>query len=79
MGFVKKWDMQDIHNQINKCYIEAVSSYNDGFTAWMCKKELLELKFRLDEMLESTPHFSDLEEQFLKEQEQKKIIKILKT
>lgn len=70
--------MQDVQRQIHKCYIEAISHYNDGFTAWMCKKELLELKAELDEMLENTPHFSDLEEKFLAEQEKKKIIKILK-
>jgi hypothetical protein len=79
MGFIKKWNMQDVQQQIHRCYAQVVSHYNDGYTQWDCKKELLELKFELDELLKNTPHFSHEEDNFLAEQEKKKIVKILKS
>lgn len=63
MGFIKRWDADQIISNLNACYAQVASSYNDGFSAWACKQDLLRVKYALDEMLESSPTFSG-EEQF---------------
>lgn len=78
MGFGKRWDLNDIRSQIQKCGIEVLSPYNDGYTAWSCKKDLYEIKFIVDQLLNDSPNFGVEETNFLKEQEQKVLIKILK-
>ncbi len=64
MGFVKRWDAEDIQRQINVCAAQMNSHYNDGFTQWYCKQDLLMLKYQLDEILRSAPTFAP-EQQFL--------------
>lgn len=78
MGFQKKWNIQDISFQIHKCALELNSPYNDGYTAWGCKKDLYELFFLLQGILDQSPKFSHLEEEYLKFKDQEKIIKILR-
>lgn len=77
MGFMIRWDAEDIKRQLRYCSVEMNSAYNDGFTAWRCKKDLLDLKYFLDEMLDKSPNFSDLESKYLEEREQEKTWKIL--
>lgn len=79
MGFRKSWDTGDIATQIHSLARECSSSHNDGFTAFECKKDLYQLKEILDAALAETPNFGSIEEQWLTEQEQKRIIKILKS
>jgi hypothetical protein len=79
MGFRKSWDTGNIANQIHSLARECSSSYNDGFTAFECKKDLYQLKEILDTALAKVPNFGSIEEQWLTEQEQKRIIKILKS
>ena len=38
MGFRKSWDAADIANQLHSLSRECSSAYNDGFTAFECKK-----------------------------------------
>jgi hypothetical protein len=64
MGFVKRWDVGDIQRQIDACAAQVNSPYNDGFTGWTCKQDLLVLKYQLDEILRSAPTFAP-EQQFL--------------
>jgi hypothetical protein len=78
MSFQKRWDLQNIKSQIMYCGVELNSPYNDGFTGWSCKKDLYEIKFYVDNLLESSPIFSHIEENFLKEQEQNRVLNILK-
>jgi hypothetical protein len=78
MGFQKRWDLNDIRSQIQRCGIEVLSPYNDGYTAWSCKKELYEIKFLIDQLLTDAPKFGNEETNFLKEHEQKTLIQILK-
>jgi len=59
MGFVKKWDVNDIQRQLRSCAAQVNSEYNDGFTAWTCKQDLLNVKYQLDELLRSCPTFAD--------------------
>jgi hypothetical protein len=79
MGFRKSWDTGNIASQVHSLARECSSSYNDGFTAFECKKDLYQLKEIIDAALADAPDFGSVEEQWLTEQEQKRIIKILKS
>jgi len=74
----KSWSMSEILNQIHALARECQSPYNEGFTAFELKKDLYELKFALDEAIKKSPTFYG-EEEWLTEQEKKRIIKILKS
>jgi hypothetical protein len=79
MGFKKSWDVSDISRQIHSLSRECSSSYNDGFTAFECKKDLYQIKEILETALNSAPNFGESEKQWLQEQEKKRIIKHLKS
>jgi diphthamide biosynthesis methyltransferase len=79
MGFKKSWDVSDISRQIHSLARECTTPYNDGFTAFECKKDLHQLKQIIDNALAEAPDFGDLEQQWLQEQEKKRIIKLLKS
>ena len=78
MGYKKSWDVNDITSQIHSLYRECSSPYNDGFTAWGCKQDLLVIQQLINDAIKNSPNFGTMEEEWLKEQEQKRIIKILK-
>ena len=79
MGFKKSWDVSNISSQIHSLARECSSSRNDGFTAFECKKDLYQLKKIIDDALAEAPDFGSIEDQWLQEQEKKRIIKILKS
>lgn len=79
MGLKKNWDINDISNQIRALSRECISPYNDGFSAFEFKKDLYQIKFVIDQALRMSPDFGSMEKQWLTEQEQKRIIKILKS
>jgi hypothetical protein len=79
MGFKKNWEVGDITSQVHSLAREISSSYNDGFTQWNCKQDLYQIKQLVDQALSKSPHFGELEQQWLTEQEKKRIIKILKS
>lgn len=79
MGFKKSWDVASIASQIHKLSRECSTPYNDGFTAFECKKDLYQLKQIVDRALAEAPCFGNLETQWLTEQEKKRIINILKS
>jgi hypothetical protein len=79
MGFRKSWDISDVARQIHALSRECSSPYNDGFTAFECKKDLYQLKSIIEEALDRAPNFGSLEEEWLNEQEKKRIIKILQS
>ena len=64
MSFIKRWDASDVISQLRLCSAQVNSYYNDGFVQWDCKKDLLTVKYALDEMLESSPSFGEVEESF---------------
>ena len=78
MGFKKSWDVIGITSQIYTLHRECSSPYNDGFTAWGCKQDLLLIQQLVNEAVKNSPNFGETETDWLKEQEQKRIIKILK-
>jgi hypothetical protein len=77
MGFVKRWDAESIKIQLTRCGIEACSGYNDGYSQWNCKKDLLDIKYMLDDMLERIPTFSNLEEEYHEQREKDRAWKVL--
>lgn len=79
MGFKKSWDVADIANQIRSLSRECSSNYNDGFTAFECKKDLYQLKLIVEEALNNAPNFGSTETDWLLEQEKKRVVKILKS
>ena len=74
----KSWDVEQIMSQLHSMVREIKSPYNDGFTSWGIKQDLYLIKFLVDDAMKESPIFGDLEIEFLKQQEQKRIIKILK-
>lgn len=79
MGVNKNWDVANIASQIRQLSLNCSSSYTDGFTAWELKKDLYQIKDLVEQSLKTSPNFGDLEKQWLTEQEQKRIINILKS
>jgi hypothetical protein len=76
MSFVKRWDVDDIQRQLNACSAQVYSSYNDGFTQWYCKQDLLRVKYQLDELLRTAPTFAG-EQEFINELDQQLVWKRL--
>ena len=79
MGFKKNWDAADIANQLHSLARECASHYNDGFTAFELKKDLYQIKEIVDSALKMAPDFGEMEQRWLTDQEQKRIIKHLKS
>jgi hypothetical protein len=75
----KSWSIEDVANQLRALSRECSSPHNDGFTAFELKKDLYQIKELVDHALGSSPNFGELEQQWLTNQEQKRIIKILKS
>ena len=78
MGHRKDWDMNAIRHQIWTMRHEATTPYNDGWVAFGVKQELYQLKWQIDEALAACSTFTG-EDQWLHEQEQERIINILKS
>ncbi len=74
----KSWDIGDISRQISSLSRECSSPYNDGFTAFECKKDLYQLKTLIDQAIKNSPKFAG-EEEWLTEREKKFIINALKS
>jgi hypothetical protein len=75
----KDWDVSDIANQIRSLSRQCSNHHNDGFTSFELKKDLYQLKDLIETALKDAPDFGHLEQEWLTEQEQKRIIKILKS
>jgi hypothetical protein len=74
----KSWSVEEIATQIHAIARECSSPYNEGFTAFELKKDLYQIKEILDKAISRSPTFYG-EEEWLTEQEKKRIIKILKS
>ena len=77
MGYKKVLDVALVVRQINAAAYECSSPYNDGFTSWGTKQDLYLIKEILDSAIRRCPTFAP-EEEWLREQEKKKVIRILK-
>jgi len=54
---MKRWNPQDIQNQIGRMITEIHSPYNDGWTASGCKQELYQLKCYIEDAYKDLPTF----------------------
>lgn len=77
MGYKHQYDITAAYQQIRSAGSELNDPRVDGFIAWGVKQDLYQLKWFLDDLLKNSSTFSP-EEEWLREQEQKKIIRILK-
>lgn len=77
MGYKRDWDANTVKHNIWAMRAECTDMRNDGFVTWETKKELYRLKWLIDESLEACSTYAP-EAEWLKEQEQQRIINILK-
>lgn len=81
MGYKYSYTAEDLCKIvaiINSIKRDVCDKYSDGFISWGAKQDLYRIKWILDDAMKTCPSFSSIEEEWLREQEQKKIIKILK-
>ena len=81
MGFKYSYtadDMSTAVRVINAIRFDVCDMRSDSYVQWGAKQDLWRLKWILDDAIKACPTFSYVEEEWLKEQEQKKIIRILK-
>ena len=76
MGYNYSYDIVRALNEIRLAAYECSNGRTDGFVAWGIKQDLYQVKWILDDLLKDCPTFSP-EAEWLKEQEKKKVIRIL--
>ena len=72
------WDADRVISECQKMYHGANDPYVTGWNNWPCKQDLYRVKFAVDEMLKNTSKFTG-EDEWLLEQEQEKMWKVLKS
>lgn len=77
MGYKHTYDIIIAYQQIRAASNECTNVRTDGFVAWCIKQDLYRLKWLIEEELKKCPEFSP-ELEWLKSQEQQKLIRILK-
>jgi hypothetical protein len=75
---IKTWNADEVISECQQMYHGANDLYMTGFVNWPCKQDLYRVKFAVDEMLSKTPKFTG-ETEWLLEQEQNKMWKVLKS
>lgn len=66
-----------VRRELFKIYHEITDPRNDGFVQWEYKKSLIDVKYMLDTMLSETSNFGSFEENYIKNKEQEKLIRVL--
>jgi hypothetical protein len=72
------WNVDQVIGECQKMYHGANDPYVTGWNNWPCKQDLYRVKFAVNEMLANTCKFSG-EDQWLLEQEQQQMWKVLKS
>jgi hypothetical protein len=75
---IQNWDADRVISECQKIHHGANDPYVTGRNNWPCKQDLYHVKFAVDKMLKNTSRFIG-EEEWLKEQEQGKMWKTLKS
>lgn len=78
MGYKHSYDIIEAQRQIRSAANELNDSRTDGFIAWGVKQDLYQLKWMLDELIKNSAGFGSIEDEWLKEQEARRLIKYLK-
>jgi len=73
---IQDWNADQIIQDLHRCSREMNDHYNDGYVQWHCKQDLYRVKFELDRLLASSPHFS-MEQPWLEEQQKQQVWDIL--
>lgn len=76
MGFKITWDSDQIIRDLRSATAQVCSPYNDGFSSWRCKQDLIKIKYALEEMLNDAPTFAG-EEEYIAKLEKEKTWKLL--
>ena len=76
MGFKFSYNITTAAREINAAAYDASDMRIDSYLQWGAKQDLYRLKWILEDALKRCPTFGP-EEEWLREHEQKKIIKIL--
>ena len=72
------WNADQVISQCQQMYFGATDPHVTGWANWPCKQDLYRVKFAVDEMLSNTSRFSG-EKEWLLEQEQQQMWKVLKS
>ena len=57
----------EVEQHLKELYLNAVSCYNDGWTASDYKKDLVMIQFMLNRLIKKYPNFGKVEEEWEKE------------
>ena len=76
-GYIKNWNLTQVQNQLWSAYYVCSNARHDGYTSWPAKQDLYRVKWLVDDLLRRCPTYS-IESEWLKEQEQNRILDILK-
>jgi len=74
----KDWNVNQVIDECQRMYHGATDLHMTGWVNWPCKQDLYRVKFAVDEMLSKIGQFSG-EEEWLLEQEQQQMWKVLKS
>lgn len=77
MGYRKSTDVASILSQLRMTAYECSDQRTDSWVAWGLKQDLYQLKWELDKLINRCPTFAP-ENDWLREQEQNRIVEILK-
>ncbi len=72
MGFRITWDVPKTLADLRACAAQVANPYNDGFSQWHCKQDLLQVKYTLDAMLKDLPKFEG-EDHYISELEKQQV------
>ena len=76
MGFRYSYNIDTAIREIHAAGHDASDHRSDGYTQWGAKQDLYRLKWVLEDVLRRCPPFSG-EQDWVREQEKKKVMKIL--
>lgn len=77
MGLNLKLNRNEVERQINAAVHQCRDPRMDGFTTWGIKQDLYQVLWCVEEALRRCPKYAP-EQEWLKEQEKQKVIRILK-
>lgn len=74
---IKRWNTQDICNQIRQITFAATDPRMDGFNTWGCKRDLYEILFFVQQELDKCSTYATIEDEYLKKHDQAMMLKAL--
>ena len=78
MGYKHSYSIIPAYQEVRAAARECSDPKTDSFIAWGIKQDLYQLKWFIDNALKNCPHFSSIEDEWLKKQEQEKLLGYLK-